>query len=300
MNIMPVKKLILWIIIILSFSINISAYAHPQSSHISSLKMQLKKLEATFGGHIGVYAVNTANNQHIEYHANKRFPMQSTFKLMLVANVLHKGIKDPSLLQQKINYSKQDIVFWSPVTKKHLKDGMTVQQLCAATTTYSDNTAANLLMKKFGGPKALTAFVHSLDKSLVFRINHYEVKLNSNPKNIQDTSTPATMGKSLRLFAFGNFLSKSKRQQLLTWMREATTGSTRIRAGVPKGWLVADKTGTGDGYGVANDIGVIWPPNHKPIVVAIFTVKDKKNAVRNDKIVAAATRIVIAGFAKSE
>ncbi|MBJ8206493.1 serine hydrolase, partial [Bacillus cereus] len=79
-----------------------------------------------------------------------------------------------------------------------------------------------------------------------------------------DTSTPKAIAKTLQSFTLGTVLPSEKRELLVDWMKRNTTGNKLIRAGVPKGWEVADKTGAGS-YGTRNDIAIIWPPNKKPI-----------------------------------
>src|SRR5690606_39218682 len=71
-----------------------------------------------------------------------------------------------------------------------------------------------------------------------------------------------------------------------------TTGDDLIRAGVPDDWKVGDKTGGGD-YGTRNDIAVLWPAGDaEPIVVAILTRRDGKDAEWQDAHVADAHRAV--------
>ena len=74
-------------------------------------------------------------------------------------------------------------------------------------------------------------------------------------------------------------------------MKRNTTGDNLIRAGVPGGWEVADKTGSGS-YGTRNDIAIIWP-QIKPIVLAILSNHDKEDAKYDDKLIAEATKIVL-------
>jgi beta-lactamase class A len=252
----------------------------------------IEKLESSFGGRIGVYAINTANNETISYRANERFPMCSTAKVMVCAALLKNSMKNPDLLQKNIKYTKNDLVVWSPITEKHLNDGMTISELCAAAIDYSDNTAVNLLIKQLGSPKIVTQFVRSIgDKK--FRLDRSEPELNTAiPGDVRDTTTPAAMAKSLQKLTFGNVLGVSQREQLQIWLKANTTGNTRIRAGVPKGWIVGDKTG-GGAYGTNNDIAIIWPPKCPPIIVAIYTTQTKPDATPNDQVIAAATRIVL-------
>lgn len=262
------------------------------NAQTNSMQDKFTQLEKETGVHVGVAAINTADKHAINHRANQRFPIQSTFKLMLVAAILKESTAHPDLLKHKITYSKGDLIYWSPVTEKHLADGMTIFDLCAAAMMHSDNTAANLLMKKLGGPKVVNQFARSIGDD-TFRIDNWEPNLNSNPKDSHDSSTPTAMKNSLQKLLLGNVLSDSQREQLVNWMKGNTTGGTRIRAGVPKGWTVADKTGAGDSFGISNDIGLIWPPKGKPIIVAIYTIQNNKDAHRRDDVVASATKILI-------
>lgn len=264
----------------------------------ANIQKDLRKLELSAGGRIGVFAINTGNNTRLQYRAKEHFPFQSTFKVIGVSAILKESMTNHHLLQQKITYTKQDLVDWSPITEKHLADGMTVSELCAATMMFSDNTAINLLMKKLGGPKAVTTFAHSIGDN-AFKLDSWEPKLNSNPTDLRDTSTPEAMGKSLQQLALGNALATVQRGQLLGWLKANTTGNSRIRAGVPKDWIVGDKTGTGD-YGITNDVGIIWPAHCPPIITAIYYVQDKKNVTPRDDVIASATQILIRALAQTD
>ncbi|MYN26814.1 class A beta-lactamase [Duganella levis] len=238
----------------------------------------LARLEKESGGRLGVAAFNTADGRQLLHRADERFPLCSTFKMMLAAAVL---ARDPSLLEKRIRYEKSDLVPHSPVTGKRVAEGMTVEALCEATLQYSDNTAANLLMKQIGGPAAVTAYARSIGDS-EFRLDRWETELNSAiPGDVRDTTTPQAMAKSLQKLVMGEALPLHCRRQLKDWMIGNTTGATRIRAGVPAGWIVADKTGAGD-YGTVNDIAVIWPPGRPPILLAVYVTlpgKDDKARV---------------------
>lgn len=286
------------LIIVISFTfISFPALANTQQIKATQIQGKLENLEKQFDGRIGVYAINTNNNQIIAYRADERFPVQSTMKLIGVAALLKQSDNDKSLLQEKIHYTKNDLSYWDPVTGQYINSGMTLEALSEAAMSYSDNTAMNLIMKKLGGPKFVTDFAHSIGNK-TFNIEHYEGDLNSNPKDKHDTSTPKDMATSLQKLTLGNILVQLQRTQLVTWMRNNTTGYKRIRAGVPIGWVVADKTGSGN-YGIANDIGILWSPACRPIVLAIYTVQNKRDAKNRDDIVASTTSIILDEFAKN-
>lgn len=299
MKFSPLKYLLLTTITITFVNIYTSCFASNQQINPTSIAEKLAALETSFDGRIGIFAIDTTNNQRIQYRADERFPIQSTFKVMAVSAILKQSMTDKHLLQQKVAYTKQDLVFWSPMTEKHLAEGMTISELCAAAMMYSDNTATNLIVKKLGGPSAVTAFARSISDN-TFRIDGWEPELNSNPSDPHDTSTPTAMEKSLKKLTLGNILASPQREQLITWMKGNTTGDARIRAGVPKGWIVADKTGAGNDYGISNDIGLIWPPSCAPIIVTIYSVHNKKDAARRDDVIASATRMLINEFAKTD
>ena len=265
---------------------------------MTPVQENLANLEKTFDGRIGVYAINTDNQEVIAYRADERFPVQSTMKLISVGALFKASENDPNVLQEKIHYTQNDLIFWHPITGKYLNMGMTLGGLAEATMTYSDNPAANLIIKQLGGPEAITDFAHSIGNES-FNLEHYEGNLNSNPNNTEDSSTPHDMAISVEKLLLGNGLTPSQKALLITWMQNNTTAYKRIRAGVPIGWTVADKTGSGD-YGIANDIGILWSPLCKPIVLAIYTAQNQEDAKKREDIIASTTSIIFDEFSKQD
>ncbi len=270
-------------------------------NEFNSVQQQLSQLEKSSGGRLGVAAINTGNNQRIEYRGEERFPMCSTSKFMVAAAILNKSGTDSKLLETNLRYTAQDVESsgYAPIAAKHLSTGMTVGAMCQAALNYSDNLAMNMLLQKLGGPKSVTAYARSIGDNS-YRLDRHEPELNSAiPGDLRDTTTPLAMQNSLQTLVLGNSLAPLQRQQLQNWLKNNTTGSQRISAGVPKNWLVGDKTGTGK-YGTSNDVGVIWPTGAQPIVLAIYFTQNKPDAKANDQVIADATRIVVAEFAKTD
>ncbi len=144
--------------------------------------------------------------------------MMSTFKVLLCGAVLSRVDAGQEQLGRRIHYSQNDLVEYSPVTEKHLTDGMTVRELCSAAITMSDNTAANLLLTTIGGPKELTAFLHNMGDH-VTRLDRWEPELNEAiPNDERDTTMPAAMATTLRKLLTGELLTLASRQQLIDWM----------------------------------------------------------------------------------
>lgn len=287
------RSLFLATIIVLFVGVCPLLFAGNQGVNLASIQEKLSELEKISGGRLGLFAINTANNLTVQYRAVERFPVTSTFKVLAVAAILKQSVTDRQLLQQRITYNPKDLVSYSPITEKYL--GMTVEELCAATIQYSDNTAVNLLMKLLGGPKAVTEFARSIGDH-TFRLDRWETDLNSAiPGDLRDTSTPVVMAKSMQRLVLGDALPPAQRAKLQVWLKGNTTGDASIRAGIPEGWVVGDKTGGGD-YGTTNDIGVLWPPTAAPIVVAIYFTQNEKDAQTRKDVIASATRILISAF----
>lgn len=252
---------------------------------------RLAGLEKEAGGRLGVSLVDAAGRVRLGYRESERFPFCSTFKPILAGAILARSVGREELLQRRIRYSHEELVHYSPVTERYVEDGMTVAELCAAALQYSDNTAGNLLIRLLGGPGAVTAFARSFgDRE--FRLDRQEPELNSAvPGDPRDTTTPAAMARSLWALTLGDALPAVQREQLQDWLRGNTTGRKRIRAGVPTGWQVGDKTGSGD-YGTANDIAVLWPTPDEPCCLVVYYTAERPGAKWRDDVIATAARIV--------
>jgi beta-lactamase class A len=210
---------------------------------------------------------------------------------MVVGTVLAQAARAPALLDERVRYKKSDLVAWSPVTALHVDDGMTVADLCAAALHVSDNSACNLLLDRVGGPAAVTAFARRIGDT-AFRLDRRETELNAAvPGDPRDTTTPRAMARSLEALLLEEALAPDARRRLLDWMLGNTTGKERIQAGLPAGWRVADKTGTG-AFGTTDDVGIVFPQQGEPIVVAIYYTGTSPDAQADSKVVASAAAVV--------
>lgn len=237
---------------------------------VENMHERLQALEGRHGGRLGVSILDTASGKRIDHRADERFPMCSTFKFLAAAQVLARVDRGEEQLQRRIVYADKDLVAYSPMTGKHVgAPGMTLDELCHAAITLSDNTAGNLLLDSFGGPAGLTAFARSLGDA-VTRLDRRETELNEAiPGDPRDTTTPAAMLDDMRRLLLGDVLSQASRKQLADWLLANTTGGSRLRAGLPRDWRVGDKTGTSDN-GASNDIAIVWPPGRAPLLVAAY------------------------------
>ena len=249
----------------------LAATATTAAPDAAAWRSAMQALEATLqGARLGVAVLDTATGRTWGWREDERFPLASTFKMALAGWMLALVDQGKESLAQRVHFEREALVPYSPATEKHAgRTGMTVGELCEAAVTLSDNTAANLLLARHGGPAGYTAFLRSVGDD-VTRLDRIEPALNEAlPGDPRDTTTPAAMGRTLQRLALGDALSAASRAQLTAWLVVNKTGDRRLRAGVP-GWRVGDKTGTG-ALGSSNDIGVLWPPGGAaPLVVACY------------------------------
>lgn len=251
-------------------------------------------IERASGGKLGVHVLDTGSGRTLGWRADSRFPFCSSFKAPLAAFVLWKADRGELRLDQPVRYGEADLIGWSPVTRKHLPEGvLSIGDLCAAAVDDSDNGAANLLLGQIGGPGALTTWMRRTGDP-AFQLSHRELALNhSHFGDALDTTTPRAMAQSFGRFAFGQTLQPASRAQWIDWLVANTTGDKRLRAGLPKDWRVGDKTGTWEGGGWAStiDIAVAWPPGRAPLVISGF-VTDHSSTAAGEAALAGVARQV--------
>jgi len=237
----------------------------------------LKNIQKRVGGRLGVHILDSQSGKRIGLDENSRYAMASTFKVALAAALLWQVDRKAFTLDHRLAISKASLVAHSPGVEVKLMAGaeaMTVRDLCSAAVTQSDNAAANILLRAIGGPSALTEFFRTIGDD-VTRLDRYETELNSNlPDDPRDTTTPRAMVDSLLAIFTREVLAISSRALLIDWMTASRTGLDRVRAGLPKSWNAADKTGSG-ANGAINDLVVCYPPNRRPIFIAVYMSDSK-------------------------
>lgn len=248
---------------------------------------KVDRIEERLDARIGVAVLDTQTGRRWGHRADERFPMSSTFKALACGAVLARVDAGQESLERRIRFEASDLVTYSPITKDRVGgDGMTLAEICEAAVTLSDNTAGNLILETLGGPAGLTDFARSLGDDMT-RLDRWETELNeATPGDPRDTTTPRAMVDDLQALLFEGKLSEPSRDQLVSWLVASKTGDAKLRAGLPKDWRIGDKTGGGEN-GTNNDVAVIWPPGHEPLIVAVYITQttasiDDRNAAIAD------------------
>ncbi len=254
----------------------------------------IRAAESQGDGRLGVAVLDTATGRRFASRGDERFPLASTFKMVLAAAVLAEVDQGREQLDRRVPIGAADLVDHAPVTGQRLGAvGMTVAELCEATMVWSDNPAANLLLPGIGGPAGLTRFARRLEDDQ-FRLDRIETALSEGkPGDPRDTTTPVAMLGIMNRLLVGDVLRPDSRTRLTGWLVGCRTGDQKIRAGLPTDWRCGDKTGSG-GYGTNNDVAIVWPPGRGPVLVAAYLTQSKASLELRNAALAAIGRAVAA------
>ncbi len=255
--------------------------------------IDLSGLEARDGARLGFVAHDLGSGRVLSWRGQERFVYCSTFKMFLAAATFLRVQEGEEQLDRRIPITRADMVNHAPVTEPAIGSSLAVQDLMQGTVEVSDNPAANLLLNAMGGLEPMRAFYRGIG-DLETRVDRFEPEMNRLDGD-KDTIQPLQSAANLKrlLIDADTPLSAEHKAMLLAWMINSPTGVGRIKAGVPAGWTVAHKTGTG-GYGPTNDIGVLYPPTGTPIVVAAYNhATPASSDAANDALIAEATRLAL-------
>ncbi len=233
---------------------------------------RLRAVERRAKGRLGAYVLDPVTGTGFGWRQDERFAHASSFKMSLAAMLLARADSGEIDLAEVLHWSKGDLLPVSPVTTANVDSGLSVRELARATLVTSDNTAANVLLRRFGGPSRLTAFWRGIGDG-VSRLDRMEPELNVTPPGTElDTTTPAAMAATTARLVHGDVLTPDSRMLLKTWMADVRTGTDRLRAGFPAGWVSGDKTGTGVGPDrhVYVDLAYGGPGGRAPLIVAAY------------------------------
>lgn len=266
----------------------VSASVMAQQDRITA---ELERIEQALKARIGFAAHNLATGQRWEVNADQRFAMSSTFKTLACGALLEQVDEGQLALDTEVSFEASELVTYSPVTEQVAgHQPMTLFELCDATMTTSDNTAANLVLQALGGPEAITAFARSMDDPIT-RLDRYETELNeATPGDERDTTTPNAMLATLETLVLGDVLTPESRQQLQDWMKGNAVADGLFRAAMSD-WIIADRTGAG-GYGSRSITAIIWPPEQAPTVVVFYITETEASFEARNAAIASLGEVI--------
>jgi beta-lactamase class A len=285
-------------------------------------------------GILEVAVQNLDGGEMWAWNGKKAFPMQSVFKVALGAAVLAEVDAGRLNLAERITLTEHDISpamsavgdAWPEVSTYSLDD------LLVRAVGESDNTAADVIMRRIGGPGTVTAWLRG-KKLREIRVDRYERELqpeiNGMPSwriewkgwpafkaardavpaterraalerylsDPRDTTTATGMLNFLRQLAAGELLSPSSTARLLKIMTDSPTGQNRLKAGLPRGATIAHKTGTSATdlgiTAVTNDVGIVTLKDGRRYAVAVFLAASPQDEAARERTIADAMRVIV-------
>ncbi|PSU77647.1 class A beta-lactamase [Photobacterium phosphoreum] len=252
------------------------SFSQLASAQISQIEPALTNIEQQLGGTVAVAVYNANTNTSWSYHGEQRVPMMSTFKTLACADLLHQADTQRIHLNKPVLVKQSDILGYAPITKDRVGTTMTLAQLCDATMLTSDNTAANLVLNNIGGPKSVTQFIRTLDDDTT-RLDRIEPNVNNvSAAELRDTTTPIAMNSTLYSLLYGHALSETARTQLKQWMMDNKVSDPLLRAALPAGWYIADRSGYDSTYGSRGITAAVWQQGKQPIMISIYLAQTGK------------------------
>lgn len=260
-----------------------------------AFQTDLAAIEARSGGRLGLALIDASGRRIAGYRADERFAMCSTFKLPLAAMVLERAAEGQWAMGDTLPVTDADMVAYAPYVEaqraKSPPEPVTVEGAASAAVSLSDNTAANLLLDRLGGPQGFTAWLKGKGDTTT-RLDRREPELNENAVgDPRDTTTPAAMAEISRTLVLGDAMPQGQQRLLYRWMEATSTGLKRIRGGLPEGWNAGDKTGScGNAF---NDVAVFTTDRGKRYALAIYLDRPTVKGDAASAIIADATRALL-------
>lgn len=269
----------------------------PAGGRAVDLDRELAALEERHERRLGIFARDLRSGRTVAHRADERFAICSTFKTLVVAAVLDGRLTTPDrdVLDRRAVWPPSLVAGagYAPRLQawQDAAYAPTVREVCEATQADSDNAGGNWLLQEVGGPAALTAFARSLGDR-TSDLSRWEPALNDwAPGQETDATTPRAIGLTHARLLLGRTLAPRHRRLLTTWMLGNRTGDDALRAGLPDGWTIAEKTGSG-ARGTRNDVGVAWTPRGRPVLISCLTRAEQPDAPTTDAPLEDVARLV--------
>lgn len=266
-----------------------------------SLRQQIENIVSSKRAVVGVSIIGNNGKDTISLNGERHFPLQSVFKFHIALAVLSQIDKGKFRIDQKIKIHKKDLLpnLYSPIREDYPNGAtLTISNILEYTVSASDNVGCEVLLRLIGGPKVVEDYFIKHDLKDI-SIKHNEEQQQANwDLQFQNWTTPFAATKALATFYYNKNKLLSKRSYDFIWkvMRETETGPGRLKGQLPKGTVVAHKTGSSGAnkQGVTaavNDIGIVFLPNGKYYFISVFVTNSTENADTNENIIADISKV---------
>lgn len=245
---------------------------------------------------VGVSIIANDGKDTLSLHGDKHFPLQSVFKFHIALTVLSQIDQGNLSLEQEIELQKKDLLpgLWSPLREENPEGGsFPVSKLIQYSVSLSDNVGCDVLLRLVGGPKSVEEYLHQNGiRDIAIKWNE-ETQQSEWDFMFDNWTTPKAASETLKKFYKNTPKLLSEESYNFIWktMKDTQTGENRLKGMLPKATVVAHKTGTSgtndEGItGAVNDIGIMFLPNGKQVIISVFITDSKEDDETNEKIIA--------------
>jgi beta-lactamase class A len=267
------------------------------AANVNKLRSRIEQIAQTAEGRVGATAMVLETGQSVSLNGEQRSPMQSVYKFPIAMAVLAQVDQDKLKLDQRVRVESRDVRQGSVVLdEKSQGKEFAVAELLKNMVSESDNTSTHVLLRLIGGSKVVNQYLQSLGVSDIVVFSTEKESAQDNASQYQNYATPDAAVVLLRTFHERKGLSKSSQALLRRLMTETPTGLKRIKGMLPKGTVVAHKTGTSttvDGVTAAtNDVGLVILPNGHHLAIAVFVSDAKVDMATREAAIAKISRAV--------
>ena len=244
-----------------------------------ALAQRLRAASRSVGGTVGIAIIHVETGRTVEVQGARPLPLYSVFKLPLAVAIL-KDAEDGRLrLDQKVRITPGRGGAGRAGEHGPLEaaDGAdhprAARALHRAQRQHLDRQAA---WSWRAVPAPLTRRLSALGITGITVRRSVREFLTDRAAPHGNTASALDLARLLSRMQKGEILRADSRQTLFGFMAAATTGLQRLRAGVPAGTPVADKTGSGPGGSATNDVGIITLPDGSHVAVAVLVSGSKR------------------------
>lgn len=268
---------------------------------VERLEAHLGELALKARGTVGVSIVHVESGRRATVNAQQLLPLQSVFKLPLAVGVLRRVQTGEMSLERALTVRAEDRAPGVVANEKkwaQLPRDVSIRQLLEDSLVDSDNTSSDKLLDSIGGPAALTRQMQSLGLDGIFVRAPTQAMGPSG--ELPNEATAEALAQLLVSLSRGELLEASQRRLLWDLMGRARTGERRIRAGLPPGTQVLEKTGTGAKGRVTNDVGLVTLPGDAGhLAIAVLIAGSELPTRAQEDVIAEIARAAFDTFARS-
>ena len=249
---------------------------------------------------VGV-SVLTDSTALVSRNDSLELPLLSVFKFPVALAVLHRMEQQGTPLDTVFHLTPDDLKTgtYSPLCLRfpERKADVRMDSLLAYSVSLSDNNACDVLLHYAGGPQAVEHYVRSLGITDM-HISASEDDMHQQHERVYDNrATPTAVSRLFRLFLQKGLVAPVYRDYLHQILTQTSTGTNKLKAGLPDSITLGHKTGSSDrtpeGARIAdNDAGFVILPDGRRYYITVLVNNSMENDSTNAAISAAVSQMV--------